>query len=47
MSLSIEKLREKVLLDAVDDSFNALKELIQLVPAAKLRKHYDFIDEEE
>lgn len=45
--ISIKKLRERVLDCVSDGGFQSVMELVNLIPPAKLRKHYDFLDEEE
>ena len=47
MNLSTEKFRERVLEIVADGGFSSIEELVSLVPIAKLRNHYDWIDEEE
>ena len=47
MSLSIEKLREKVCENVSDCGFSGIQEIVDMVPAAKLRREYYFLDEEE
>lgn len=47
MSLSTEKFRERVLGIIADGGFSSLEELVSMVPIARLRNHYYWIDEEE